>query len=58
MNINHFYPEMHMGLTKRPALNVWVKKQNQDVLIEDDSSQDYTETIHAGGKSYDGNYLW
>ena len=20
MNINHFYPEMHTGLTKRPAL--------------------------------------
>ena len=26
MNINHFYPEMHTGLTKRPALKASWRK--------------------------------
>ena len=26
MNLNHFYPEMHTGLTKRPALQAWKVK--------------------------------
>ena len=40
--------KLHIQMSWFPAwFNVWVKNQNQDVLIEDDSSQDYTD--YAGG---------